>query len=89
MNQIVSITDFRRNAGAYIDKLAYAGPFIIIRDGKVVGQLSSAQNQKLPMTRAERIEKVKKLAGGFKLNIQLTADQMNKEYDKMYEEMLH
>ena len=88
MNQIVSITDFRRKAGFYIDKLDYVGYFTLIRDGKVVGKIVSDKNTPIPMTTAEKVAKVRKLAGGFKLGIKLTADQMNKEYNKMYAKML-
>lgn len=85
MNQIiVSITDFRRNAGAYVDK---AIPLTIVKGSRVVGTYTPANNAS-NLTPKERVEKVKKLAGGFHFGKGLTADQMNKEYDKMYDEML-
>jgi len=36
---LVSITDFRRHAGSYIDKLVLGQSFLIIRDSKPIAQL--------------------------------------------------
>ncbi|KKU83200.1 MAG: hypothetical protein UY10_C0013G0001, partial [Microgenomates group bacterium GW2011_GWA2_47_8] len=36
---LVSLTDFRRNAGRYVDKLPQQGPLTILRGSKVVAHL--------------------------------------------------
>ncbi|OGG19214.1 hypothetical protein A2721_00045 [Candidatus Gottesmanbacteria bacterium RIFCSPHIGHO2_01_FULL_47_48] len=85
MNQvIVSITDFRRNAGAYIDK---AIPLTIVKDSRVVGQYTPSNTSSM-LSPEERVERVKQLAGGFNFGPRKTADEMNRDYDKMYDEML-
>ncbi len=85
MDQIVAITDFRRNAGAYIDQSV---PLIIVRDSQVVGSYVPTAKKIIKMTTKEKLEKLKQLTGGFHFGKGLTADQMNHEYDKMYDEML-
>jgi len=80
--QLVSITDFRRNAGAYIRA---AKTFSIVKDSKIVGQFIPAA--KPQMSTKEKLEKIERLAGTFNLGTGLTAKQMNEDYDKMYDEM--
>ncbi len=85
---LVSLTDFRRNAGRYVDRLPQQGPLTILRGSKVVAHLIPPTEKKPVMSMEERIKKVQELAGGFKLGISLTPKQLNEEYDKMYDEML-
>lgn len=85
---LVSLTDFRRNAGKYVDRLPQQGPLTILRGSKVVAHIIPPVEKKPTMSVEERIKKVRELAGGFKLGINLTPEQLNEEYDKMYDEML-
>ena len=85
---LVSLTDFRRNAGRYVDTLPQKGPLTILRGSKVVAHLIPPTEKKPAMSVEERIKKVRELAGGFRYKIELTPEQLNKEYDKMYDEML-
>ncbi|MBI5619730.1 hypothetical protein HY950_02095 [Candidatus Gottesmanbacteria bacterium] len=85
---LVSLTDFRRNAGKYVDKLSQQGPLTILRGSKVVAHLIPPTEKKPAMSVEERIKKVRQLAGGFRFKISLTPEQLNEEYDKMYDEML-
>lgn len=85
---LVPLTDFRRNAGKYVDKLPQQGPLTILRGSKVVAHLIPPIEKKPTMSVEERIKKVRELAGGFKLGIELSPEQLNEEYDKMYDEML-
>lgn len=82
--QLVSITDFRRNAGAYI---RMAKPLRIIKDSREIGTYTPSFSTS-SLTAYERVKKVQELAGKLNLGIGLTADQMNEDYDKMYDEML-
>jgi hypothetical protein len=84
----ISLTDFRRNAGRYINTLAQKGPYAILRGSKVVAELTAPVQSEPKLSTAQQIKKVRKLAGGFSLGINLTPEQINKEYDKMYDEML-
>lgn len=84
MNQtIVSITDFRRNAGAYINR---AVPLTIVKDSKIVGEFVPAKKTKKSID--EDIKIIRRLAGGFNFGKGPTPEEMNEEYDKMYDEML-
>lgn len=84
----ISLTDFRRNAGSYIDTLPQKGPYSILRGSKVVANLSAPTESEPELSIEERIKKVRRLAGGFRLGISLTPEQLNEEYDKMYDKML-
>ncbi len=85
MNQkIVSITDFRRNAGALINESI---PLTIVKDSRVVGTYIPANNS-TSLSPEERVKKTKQLSGGFNFGPGLKADQMNQDYDKIYDEML-
>ncbi|MBI5614051.1 hypothetical protein HY947_03955 [Candidatus Gottesmanbacteria bacterium] len=84
----ISLTDFRRNAGSYIDTLAQKGPYAILRGSRVVAQLIAPIESEPELSTEERIKKVRELSGGFKLSINLTPKQLNEEYDKIYDEML-
>ena len=81
---IVSITDFRRNAGAYIAK---AIPLTIVKDSRVVGNYMPIDGSKI-LTTGQKIDKLNKLSGGLSLGKDLTAKKMNSDYDKVYDEML-
>lgn len=85
---IVSITDFRRNAGAYLDRLSENGPYTIIRGSQIVGHVIPASNRPEKHTTDEKIKKLHNISGGLHLGKTLTADKMNTDYDKTYEEML-
>lgn len=85
---LVSLTDFRRNAGKYVDKLPQQGPLTILRGSKVVAHLIPPIEKKSTMSAEERVKKVRELAGGFHFKISLSPKQLNEEYDKMYDEVL-
>lgn len=85
---LISLTDFRRNAGKYVDNLPQQGPLTILRGSKVVAHLIPPVEKKTILSAEERVKKVHELAGGFKLGIKLSPKQLNEEYDKMYDEML-
>ena len=85
---LVSLTDFRRNAGRYVDKLPQHAPFTLSCGSKVVAHLIPPVGKKSTVSAEERIKKVRELAGGFKLGIHLSPEQLNAEYDEMYDEML-
>lgn len=85
---LVSLTDFRRNAGRYVDKLPQEGPLTILRGSKVVAHLIPPVETKPILSAEERVKKVRELAGGFRYKIELTPEQLNESYDKMYDEML-
>ncbi|MEK9143823.1 MAG: hypothetical protein AAB481_04330 [Patescibacteria group bacterium] len=85
---LVSLTDFRRNAGRYVDTLPQRGPLTILRGSKVVAHLIPPAEKKPTLSTEERVKKVRELAGGFKLGINLSPEQLNAQYDKMYDEML-
>lgn len=86
---VVSLTDFRRNAGKYVNKLPQRGPLTILRGSKVVAHIIPPVEKKPELSVEERVKKVRQLAGGFKLGITLNPKQFNEEYDEMYDEMLH
>lgn len=86
---LVSITDLRRNAGSIFDRLPQTGTLTVLRDGKVAGLLVAPIIKKSPKTTLqEDLKKIRQLAGGLKFKIDLTPEQLNEEYDKQYEEML-
>lgn len=85
---LISITDFRRNAGRYFKNLPQKGPYTILSGGKIMGHVISPTTTKPMLSAEERVKKVRELAGGFRYKIELTPDQLNQEYDKMYDEML-
>ena len=85
---LVSTTDFRRNAGSYLDKLAQGQSFIIIRGNTPLGTLTPLPNASTHNTRKADIEKIKRLSGGFRFKKDLTPAQLNSILDKRYEEML-
>ncbi len=85
---IISITNFRRNAGNYLDQLELGNSFTIIRDSAPVAKLVPVTNQPSASTLAQDLAKIKKLAGGFKLGKGRTPKQMNQDYDRMYDQML-
>ena len=85
---LISITDFRRNAGRYFKNLPQNGPYTILSGGKVMGHVIGPTTAKPMLSTEERVKKVRELAGGFKLGIDLSPEQLNEEYDKMYDEML-
>lgn len=80
---IVSITDFRRNAGAYIDR---AVPITIVKDSRIVGEFVPASKSKSSVK--DDLKKLDQIAGSLHLGIHMTPDELNKDYDKMYDEML-
>ncbi len=86
--RLVSLTDFRRNAGKYVDRLLQQGPLTILRGSKIVAHVIPPTEKKPVMSVEERIKKVRGLAGGFRFKISLTPQQLNEEYDKIYDEML-
>lgn len=81
---IVSITDFRRKAGAYISR---GTPLTVVKGSRVVGTYIPNKS-KSDLTIQEKLEKIKKLSGGLNLGSDLTPEKMNADYDKMYDEML-
>ena len=86
--QLVAITDFRRNAGSYINKLNSLGSFFLTKDGKPVAQVTAVPKQRTKKQINDDIKKIRKLAGGFSLKVHMTPDELNADYDKMYDEML-
>jgi len=85
---LVSITDFRRNAGRYLNQLSQGRSFVIVRDSVPIGTLIPTQNKSTKTTRQADIDTIRRLSGGFHFPKSLSPDQLNKEYDKMYDEML-
>lgn len=77
----------RRNTGLVLDKLAQSGGVIITKDGRPVAELTAISPDRL-LTSSQRVDKIKSLLGGYKLGIKLTPEQLNKDYDKSYGEML-
>ena len=77
----------RRNTGQVLDKLPQYGNIIITKDGRPVAELVAISPDRL-LTSSQRVDKVKTLLGGFKLGIKLTPEQLNKDYDEIYDEML-
>lgn len=77
--QLVSITDFRRNAGAYIRK---AVPISIIKDSQVVGTYIPAS--KVQKSVAENLKKFDSLVGGYNLG-NLSPAELNKIFESSYE----
>ena len=78
---IVSITDFRRNAGAYINR---AVPITIVRDSQVVG--SFIPNKEPATNLEDDINKIKRFSGKFRLNSSSPKelnDSLGERYDKM------
>jgi len=82
---LVSITDLRRNAGAWF---SLGKPLVVIKDSRPIGTYTPVKAGQTASSRENDIKKIRKLAGGLKLKIELTADELNKAYDKQYEEML-
>ena len=85
---LVSATDFRRRTGWYLDQLSQGKSFVILRDNVPLGTVTPMQNISRAESRKADIEKIRKLAGGFHFGKSLSPDQLNEEYDKMYDEML-
>lgn len=86
--QLVSITDFRRKAGGYLDRLAQGQSFIILRDNLPLATVTPVKKLLPINTRQADIEKIKRLSGGFHFKKSLTPKELNDAYDKQYEEML-
>lgn len=82
--QLVSITDFRRNAGAYI---RMAKPLRIIKDSQEIGTYTPSFPAN-DLTIEEKLKKLQQIAGGFSFKTKMTPKQLNDDYDKMYDEML-
>lgn len=82
---LVSITDLRRNTGAWF---SMGKPLVVIKDSKPIGTYTPSNLSPGKFGRVEDIKKIRKLAGGLKLKLELTTDELNRAYDKQYEEML-
>lgn len=85
--RILPATMLRRNIGRILDQLPQSGNMIITKDGRPVAELTAISPDKL-LTFSQRVDKVKTLLGGFKLGILQTPEQLTKDYDKTYDEML-
>lgn len=85
---LVSITDLRRNAGSIFDRLPQTGTLTVLRGGKIAGILSPAPKKTFKLTAKQRVEIAEKLAGKHSFKTDLTPDELNEEYDKQYAEML-
>ncbi|MDO8515423.1 MAG: hypothetical protein Q7S14_02900 [bacterium] len=78
--QLVSITDFRRNAGAYI---RLAKPLRIIKDSQEIGTYTPtfpANN----LTIEEKLKRLDQLAGGFNLG-NFSPAKLNKILETSYD----
>lgn len=85
---LLSITELHRNVGKIFDELPKVGGYAVVRDSEVIGKILPMNTKSKVLTREERVAKVRALAGGFHLGKGLSPDQMNKEYDKIYDKML-
>lgn len=85
--RLLSATMLRRNTGQVLDKLAQSGGVIITKDGRPVAELTAISPDRL-LASSQRVDKIKTLLGGFSLGIKQTPKQLNKDYDKVYDEML-
>lgn len=86
---LVSITELRRNAGSIFDRLPQIGTLTVLRNGKVAGHvIPPAKFKQTKANLKQDLEKIRRLAGGFPFKTNLTADQLNELYDQQYQEML-
>ncbi|MBI3955789.1 type II toxin-antitoxin system prevent-host-death family antitoxin [Candidatus Gottesmanbacteria bacterium] len=84
---LVSITDFRRNAGSYLDRIHSVGSYVLVRDGTPIVKVTPIKKADTLSTK-DKLSALKRLVGGFKLGIGLTPEELNESYDRMYDEML-
>lgn len=85
--QLLPITFLRRKAGLVLKKLENVGTLILTKDGKPVAKIIAIDKKPHDMTKQERLEAVKKAAGGFHLG-QLTPRQIKKIIMKQYDRVL-
>lgn len=86
--RLLPLTYFRRNAGTVLDSLEKGKAFILTRGGRPFAKISLLADFKKELTREEKLRKLKKAIGGFRLGRGMTPSQMNKLLDKRYAEML-
>ena len=84
---LVSITDFRRNAGAYLDRINSVGSYVLVRDGTPIVKITPIKKESVISTE-EKLQKLEERIGGFKFKKDLTPKQLHALLDKRYEEML-
>ena len=85
---LLPITYLHHNVGKVFDDLAKIGGYAVMRDSEVIGKILPVAGKTKMLTKEERVAKVRALAGGFHLGKGLSPQQMNKEYDKIYDKML-
>ena len=85
---LIPLTDLRRHAGKIFNQLPQLKLFIILKDGRPVGKITPMEESLPKSSLKDDLKKIRQLAGGFRLGINLTPKQMNEDYDKMYDQML-
>lgn len=84
---LVSVTDFRRNAGSYLDRIHAVGSYVLVRDGiPLVKMVPIEKND--TMSTEEKLRKLKRLTGGFRFKKSLSPKRFNKLLDDRYAQML-
>jgi len=85
---LLTMTQLRRRPGEVFQKLPEVGMYIVLRNGKQVGRILPIEKKMTKEEIEKNIEKLHKLAGGFRLGKHLNPVQLNRLYDKQYDEML-
>lgn len=85
---LLPITRLHHNVGKVFDELAKTGGYAVVRDSEVVGRILPPVGVKKTETIEEMLAKVDKLAGGLKLKRDRSPEEMNKDYDKIYDKVL-
>ncbi len=85
---LLSITELHRNVGKIFDELPKVGGYTVVRDSKAIAQIIPMKTAPKAQTMAEKLALVDKLSGGLRLKKDRSPEEMNRDYDKIYDKML-
>lgn len=87
MNQItVSATDFKNNIAEYMNLASYGGKTVVVKKYGIATAKLIPVGEKKQENIEEKLKKVLLLAGGFKSGKNYSPKELNKIFEKSYDE---
>lgn len=86
-NQILPITDFRRNAGKYLDKLGSLEKLMLTRDGKPVAELRTLSREE-PKNPETILFRISAFSQGFRSGAKFSTKKIKKILLNQYDRVL-
>ena len=87
-NQVVSTKQLREDFSSVLELLALGQDVTLTYRNRKIAKIKPFKRRKRSVSGEEAAAKIRKLAGGYRLTRHLSPDELNKDYDKMYDEML-